>query len=304
MAQLITEAALAAVGTKRPPRTGLVTATEVRKFCVAVDHLDPVFLDEAAARAAGASGILAPPLFPAAATRPVPVHAALLGDGQYDDLAPPGMQHLQSMLAGQEWEFVRPAVVGERLTEEVSIGSVTERSGRSGPLVFVDEISTIMTEAGDMIVKSVNHLVFREPPAKAPPYAGAVPAEVVGEKQSYSSRSGDTLIKRPDMVSVFMFAAAIWGVHRIHWDAEYARSEGLPAPLLPGWMMAAWLCELAQAKAPANRRLASLAVRYRAFAHPGDTLHCTGVAAEDGGMALSIANQSGASIIEGAATFA
>lgn len=297
MPSLITDQVLAMRGTIRPLRTGFASPHHIRQFAAAVDHLDPLYLDAAAARAAGYADVIAPPLFPQAATRPVPLRAQLLGDGQFDDLAPPGLEHLQSMLAGQDWTFGRPVVAGERLVEEVSIGRIEKREGRTGALVFVDEISSVTSETGDPILRSVNHLVFRAPPPKSDAYvsvaglAGSAPCAM-------TEWDGDRLIKRPDMISLFMFDAAIWGVHRIHWDADYARSEGLPAPILPGWMMAAYLCEFVGGIA-SGRRLSSLSLKYRAFGHAGDTLSCTGSIGRSG--AVSLVNQAGVTVLEGTA---
>ena len=301
---LLTPEALAAVGSRRPVRRGQIAATEIRKFCVAIDDLDPVYLDRDAAIAVGHADVIAPPLFPAAATRPVPDHTGLLIDGQYDDLAPPGLGHLQSILAGQEWEFFRPAVAGEQVTETVGTCSVAEQQGRTGPMVLVGEESMLRAADGEPILKSVNHLVLRPPPADV----AAGPVRELGPDMSrgpVTTVSADTLVKRPSMVSQFMFCAAIWAVHRIHYDAAYARSEGLPGPILPGWMLSSYFCQFAKTRADAGCELRTLSLRYKAMAFAGDALTCQGTpTSEEAGMKLFMTNQSGIVVVSGFATFA
>ena len=298
---LLDDKALTALGQHRPLRTGLITARDIRKYCVAVDNRHPLYLDPEVARANGFADVVAPPLFPAVATRPVPFEDELQPDGQYGDLAPPGLGHLQSLLAGQEWEFIRPAIAGERVVEDVRIGNVEERQGKNGPLVFVLEESLLSTEDGEPILRGRNQLILREPPkaaeaamgARAEPTASGPVTRWVGER----------MIKRPSMVSLFMFDATIWATHRLHWDRESAHTEGLPAPILPGWLMASYLAEYAEAKAPAGTRLGALSLRYKAFGYPGDEFACslsskTGVAAE-----LALAYQGGETVMSGTAAF-
>ncbi len=299
---LLNERALAAVGQHRPPRPGLVTARDIRKFCIAVDDRHPPYLDPEAARAAGHADVIAPPLFPASATRPVPFEADLLPDGQYSDLAPPGLEHLQSLLAGQEWDFIRPAVAGEQIVEDCWIGSIEERQGRNGPLVFVLEESLISTVGGDPILRSRNQLIFREPPPPPPPHSGEVAALPESRGPITSFHEG-TMTKRPSSLSLFMFDAAIWATHRLHWDAAQARHEGLPAPIIPGWMMSAYLTEFMRSRIPAHARLTGLSLRFKAYGFAGDEFTCLQTASDESEYGLSLINQNGEEIMAGTGNF-
>lgn len=299
---LINERALAAIGQHRPPRPGLVTARDIRKFCIAVDDRHPLYLDPAAARAAGHADVIAPPLFPASATRPVPFEADLLEDGQYSDLAPPGLEHLQSLLAGQEWDFIRPAVAGEQIVEDTWIGSVEERQGRNGPLVFVLEESLISTVDGDPILRSRNQLIFREPPPTPLPHSGQ-PAVLSEGRGPITSFYEGTMTKRPSSLSLFMFDAAIWATHRLHWDAEQARREGLTAPIIPGWMMSAYLTEFMRTRIPVLARIKHMSLRFKAYGFAGDAFTCLQTTIGDSEYGLSLINQSGEEIMAGSASF-
>jgi acyl dehydratase len=293
------------VGTSTPPRTGLITAKDIRKFCAAIDETNPLYLDAEVARAAGHADVLSPPLFNAAATRPAPHRSGLLGDGQYDNAAPPGLGHLQTMLAGQSWDIVRPAVAGEQVVEVFTTKSITERQGSTGTIVFVEKEATLTTPAGELIERYTSTLILRRPPPPRPPFDPKDAKALEVSDLPTTVITPDGFIKRPDMICLFMFAAAIWAVHRIHWDTPYAQSEGLPLPAAPGWMLSSYLAQLAEMRAPEGQRLQRIAVRYKAMAHPGDTLTCT--AATQPGQAdlsLSMVNQSGVEVASGHAGYA
>lgn len=292
------------VGRTTPPRRGLVTANAIAKFCAAIDDDNPLYLDPAAARAAGHADVISPPLFNAAVTRPVPPRSGLLADGQYDNAAPPGLTHLQTMLAGQSWEIVRRSVAGEAVIEQFTTKSITERPGATGPIVFVEKEATIVSaDTGDVIERYGSTLILRAPPPPLPPFAGGdAPTATTHDDGPATSFSTDAMTKRPDMITLFMFSATIWAVHRIHWDVPYARAEGLPAPVLPGWMLSSYLAQLAETKASGGQSLRRIAIRYRAPVHPGDVLDCrAAVGAAAGELVLTMVNQHGRDVAAGTA---
>lgn len=293
---------MAIVGTSTPGRQGLVSADGIQKFASAIDDRNPLYFDRAAARAAGHADVIAPPLYAAAATRPVPFRDGLLDDGQYETAAPPGLTHLQTMLAGQNWELIRPAVAGEEVIETFTTRSITERKGSTGNIVFVDKEATITTVDGDLIQRYSNILILRAPPPPMSAFAG--PETQAATSRAASVIDGDRFVKNPDKITLFMFCAAIWAVHRIHWDTPYARSEGLPETILPGWMVSSYLAQLAELRAPHGSRLGGINVRYKGMAFPGDTLECH--ASQSSGnpnMQLSATNQSGTEISAGEAAY-
>jgi acyl dehydratase len=291
------------VGESSPRRIGQFTANGIEKFAAAIDDRNPLYFDRAAARAAGYADVIAPPLYAAAATRPVPFRDGLLADGQYDSAAPPGLTHLQTMLAGQSWELIRPAVAGEEVIETFTTKSITERQGSTGNIVFVDKEATITTLSGELIQRYSNMLILRAPPPPLGAFAGPEAMAPAGNRPA-TVTDGDAMIKHPDKISLFMFCAAIWAVHRIHWDTAYARSEGLPEAILPGWMVSSYLAQLAELRAPHGTRLGKINVRYKGMAYPGDTLRCTAAPlAGNAGLALTVTNQSGVEISTGDAEF-
>jgi len=72
--------------------------------------------------------------------------------------------------------------------------------------------------------------------------------------------------KQPTVVELFMFAAAEWGCHRIHYDAEWARSEGFDGPVVVGSHQASWVHELLTMRLERPAELTWLDGRYTAVA--------------------------------------
>jgi len=87
----------------------------------------------------------------------------------------------------------------------------------------------------------------------------------------------------PDLVQLFLFNAAIWNPHRIHYDAEYAtRTEGYPGVVVDGPLQADWLSQVLVEWAGPEARLLSFAYTNRKPAFLGETLRTGGrVTAKD-----------------------
>lgn len=84
------------------------------------------------------------------------------------------------------------------------------------------------------------------------------------------------LVKQPTTLQLFRFSAAIWLGHRIHYDQEYARSEGHPDVLVQATLHGAFLIQLVQDWIGPTGRLRSISYSNRVRAVPGDTLTCRG----------------------------
>ncbi len=50
-------------------------------------------------------------------------------------------------------------------------------------------------------------------------------------------------ITNASRAQLFLYSAATWNPHRIHYDREYARSEGLPDVVVHGPLQGAWLSQ-------------------------------------------------------------
>jgi acyl dehydratase len=120
------------VGQTSEPLTLDVERGHIRRFAEAIGDANPIYVDEAAARAAGHPRIPAPPTF-AAALRPNDPRAGLDIDWK-------------KLLHGeQELVFDRPLYAGDRLTLVGRIAATSIKSTKSG-IMDVLVVETVATD--------------------------------------------------------------------------------------------------------------------------------------------------------------
>jgi acyl dehydratase len=103
--------------------------------------------------------VVAPPLFFVSACRPVVEADTLLEDGQYPFLGV-GVTG-RSVVSGSTAEFLAPIHVGDVLHGEEQLVGITEKSGRSGPLVFVETKTTYRNQDRQPVATYSMTVVFR-----------------------------------------------------------------------------------------------------------------------------------------------
>jgi acyl dehydratase len=120
------------VGRQSEPITLEVERGHIRRFAEAIGDPNPIYVDEAAARAAGYERIPAPPTF-AAALRPRDAREGIDIDWK-------------KLLHGeQEFSFERPIFAGDRLTLVQRIADALFKRGKAGDL----DVMVLETEASD-----------------------------------------------------------------------------------------------------------------------------------------------------------
>lgn len=85
---------------------------------------------------------------------------------------------------------------------------------------------------------------------------------------------------RPDEVRLLRFGAVTRNAHRIHYDAEFARSEGLEAPVVMAQLHGCLFFRAAAEWAGDPDAVRALGWQNRAPAHAGDLLVVSGVVRE------------------------
>ena len=82
---------------------------------------------------------------------------------------------------------------------------------------------------------------------------------------------------RPDEVDLFLYNAALWNAHRIHYDQAYATSvEGYPGLVVPGPQLGDWLTQVVLEWLGDDGLLVEFAYSNRQAAYLGETLHAGG----------------------------
>jgi hydroxyacyl-ACP dehydratase HTD2-like protein with hotdog domain len=83
---------------------------------------------------------------------------------------------------------------------------------------------------------------------------------------------------RPAELDLFMFSAATWLTHRIHFDREYARTEGFDDLVVHGPLQGAYLSQMLTGIAhDFGGQVLSLTYRHRRPAYCGQRLTCSAV---------------------------
>ena len=124
----------------------------------AVDEPNPLYMDEAFAKTTPFGGLIAPYMYFQAAAGQFTHVSGLRPDGipaagaRAGALPSPPIPLPRVMAGGTEIEYIRPIRPGERLTAKSRIADITEREGRTGPLVFQTNETTYRDDAGNPVV--------------------------------------------------------------------------------------------------------------------------------------------------------
>jgi len=141
------------------------------------------------------------------------------------------------MRAGGKFEFRHSLRVGDTLHRRSQITSVSEKTGTTGPLVFV-VIRHEITRAGVICVLEDESIVYRQETAGGSRLSSA-------DSHARKNRQGFTGQRvLPDPALLFRFSALTFNSHRIHYDLKYAMEvEGYPALVVQGPLIALLVLE-------------------------------------------------------------
>lgn len=172
------------------------------------------------------------------------------------------------MWASSKIEFLAPIMVGEKVVRTSHIASVTEKTGSSGALVFVDVVHETAGAKG-LAVRETQSIVYREAAAGDAPLS---PAELGPPRFSAADWDAHRSVL-PQEALLFRYSALTFNSHRIHYDLPYARDgERYRGLVVHGPLSATLLLDLAQREFGDNA-LSSFAFRGISPAICGEILH-------------------------------
>jgi 3-methylfumaryl-CoA hydratase len=135
------------------------------------------------------------------------------------------------MWAGGRFEFHHALRVGEQITRETRVVDIKEKTGRSGPLVFV-LVRHGISNAEGLAFTEEHDIVYRDHGPAAP--IQPAPADAAWERTIQA-----------DDVLLFRYSALTFNAHRIHYDRRYATEvEGYPGLVVHGPLIATLLLDL------------------------------------------------------------
>ncbi|HZC05545.1 MAG TPA: MaoC family dehydratase N-terminal domain-containing protein [Ktedonobacterales bacterium] len=276
------------VGHQTAPQSGVVSANDIRQFAEAVGDPNPIFRDEAAARATGYTGIPAEPTF---VTR---FHVAFADAG----LDP---EHTQVLHGEQEYTYERPLVAGDQVTVRYVVSAVRQSRRADGMAIMTLE-QQCDTAAGERVATGKAIIIVRD---MAPAGGGETTA---GKQQPDpdGERIPD-LSKQVTQEQINAYADVSGDHNPIHHDPATARSVGLEGTIAHGMLSMAFLGQLVtdwlSSQPSRGGWVKRLRVRFQAMVRPGDTLICGGALApaSDGQQRIElwINNQRGERVTTG-----
>lgn len=206
-----------------------------------------------------------------------------LRDAGADSFLPP-IPLPRRMWASSKIEFHKPLQVGEAVERISTIAGISDKTGGSGRLVFVD-IAHQTHGARGLAVREVQTVVYRDAAPSGAPLIPPALDEGAFDPAPWSAHRPVT----PRESLLLRYSALTFNAHRIHYDLPYASDiEGYRGLVVHGPLTATLLLDLAQAELGDNA-LARFAFRGISPAICGEALHLvmrgTGNALELGAFA-------------------
>jgi acyl dehydratase len=137
------------IGRESDPVVHDVEKNAIRRFAEALGDANPLYVDEAAAKAAGFPALVAPPTFPVTLASNDRFRHSL-------DLGTRNVLHGEQVI-----ETARSIVAGDRITVKSKVADVQERAGASGTmdvLVIEDEGRD---DKGELVFRTRETLILR-----------------------------------------------------------------------------------------------------------------------------------------------
>lgn len=147
------------------------------------------------------------------------------------------------MWAGSDFEFRSPIHIGDALARTSTIVDVTEKSGRTGRLVFVKVRHEVRREGETAVALNEHHnIVYRDLPS---------PSDVAPPPLAAPSSAAWSRNVVADDVLLFRYSALTFNGHRIHYDRQYVtQTEGYPGLIVHGPLIATLLLDLLRRQLP------------------------------------------------------
>lgn len=265
----------------------------IRRYCLAVGNSNPLYVDEAYARKTRFGGIIAPPTYVFDVSNNVAAKVGKDGRSLSRVSLPPPVPRIAR--GGNEYEWLLPVRPGDVITTTRRIAEMTEKQGRSGPLVFVLSETRYTNQKGEKVAVNRETLIFMPetkkeavaqsaqafPPRNPEAYAAAESvSEATGKPLWYNdARVGDAvpaLTKKVSLVQMIQYAASTWSMYLLHLDKEFAQAQGFRDANVQGPLHGVFLSQMLGDWAGVSGDLVKLAYNIRVMCFPGDTLVCKG----------------------------
>jgi acyl dehydratase len=161
---LLTDAARALIGVDAEAELGEISLRDGQRYAIAAGDLNPLYFDEAYARASAYGGLIAPPnmLTAMRAWGAGAPERRLATDGVPDlpeEKLPISLQ--RRMAGGQDLTFHAPVRPGDQIRRRGGIISMEEHSGRAGDFVIMVREDRYYNTRDELLVTCRETLILR-----------------------------------------------------------------------------------------------------------------------------------------------
>jgi acyl dehydratase len=243
----------------------------IRYFALALGDHSRQWVDDDFARAHGWAGVVAPPTLICETcqyARGGPDEDGYLGHAWRLPFPEP----CRLLRGGNDYHFEAPATPDTVLHVRWELVSLEEKQS----FVVALARGRYRDQAGELLATNEETLLFR--PSGAGPLTrtrarGGGPAgETAGSSMPPGVEQLPALVRTLTLTDLVAYAAATWDWHRLHYDAGYAATAGLPGPVVDGQLWGALMARQVLDWAGPDARLRRLAVRYLDVVTPGETV--------------------------------
>ena len=141
------------------------------------------------------------------------------------------------MAAGIRYQFHQPLHIGDTVTKITTIHSIQQKQGQTGSLYFLT-LQHQYTVKNEVCITEMQDIVYRDEPKEA----------IKPQFPKVHLEGDDEMFLEPDPVLLFRYSALTFNGHRIHYDLDYAKTEGYHNLVFHGPMTASILLHWACAK--------------------------------------------------------
>jgi len=274
----------ALIGKETPTVVAEVKAEETVPFAEALGDLNPLYVDEEAAKKSKFGSLLAPPTFP------VTLAAGTMDPNLFFELE----LNFASIVHGeQEFEYFKPLKVGQKITIEGKVADITERQERNGTLDVVVLETTGYDEAGEKIYIARGTLLskrleeggqgsgVRDQGSDPDPPPPAREGKRISTPPSFASlQEGDEIepMAKPEITkqSLIDYGEAALDGNPMHTDDEFAQDAGYPGVFAQGMLSMGFLAQYLVERFGIES-LRRIKVRFVEHTWPGEKIVCKAV---------------------------